>query len=589
MKVRVRQGTTSSKAGKIFLTLFLSIFFIMGMFTLVAVVIDSWRLVESYTWSKVPCVIEASRAVDRPSRSDAPYHFEVSYRYRVDEVDYRSDVYTRKYDGSDSVTEPQRLVARFAPGIQTHCFVDEDDPNRVMLRRDSLLGLLFLLVPFAFIIPGLGGIIAVWYPWEAKKSAGAVQSISEGKVKSARWAGRGCLALFFGVFLAFGLGFLIPFVLVPYYQVVQARSWVEVPCTIDRSWVESHKGDDSTTYSIEVLYTYEYEGQTLRSDRYDFSTGSDSSYDKKQAIVDSLEPGSTVSCWVDPEDPLSAVISRSGPPFWVALIILPFALVGLVGVGYALFFMGRKKGATSSRQTAAAETTRPRELLGAAFESATTEAATRDGSLRSATDQLELEPTAGPVAKFWGMLFISLFWNGIISVFVWQAYSSYKSGVVEGCLILFLIPFVLVGLLLLISVPYQFLAMWNPKPKLVLMPGGLEVGSAAILRWEFTGSAGRLSKFTLVLEGQEKARYRRGTNTYTATDTFHREILVERERGLPLGQGEVRIEIPPDTMHSFDGGHNKIEWVLKLAGEIRVWPDVGYEYPIEIRAAGGAS
>jgi hypothetical protein len=35
-------------------------------------------------------------------------------------------------------------------------------------------------------------------------------------------------------------------------------------------------------------------------------------------------------------------------------------------------------------------------------------------------------------------------------------------------------------------------------------------------------------------------------------------------------------------MHSFEAGHNKIIWSLRVHGDIYRWPDVKDEYPIVV-------
>ena len=57
----------------------------------------------------------------------------------------------------------------------------------------------------------------------------------------------------------------------------------------------------------------------------------------------------------------------------------------------------------------------------------------------------ELEPAAGPVAKVVGMVLFAAIWNGIVSVFVWQAWKGWQGANPDWFLTIFLIPFVLVG------------------------------------------------------------------------------------------------------------------------------------------------
>ena len=590
MRVRIghRNSGPSGVVGKIFVTLFLSIFFLAGIGALFVLAQDSWGLLAAYSWTKTECVIESSNAVESPESTDSPYQFEVRYRYRVEGQEYVSEIYQRKYDGSTSVTDSQRLADSLAPGTQTYCYVNPEDATEAALRRDSLLGLFWLLFPFAFIIPGLGGIVLVWRSGGVS-SRSKKASISEGRASLSPAKVKGCGVLFFGLFFVVGMGLFVPFFGWPAYQHWASGSWTELPCTIEKIGIEDHPSDDSTTYSIEVLYSYQLGGRTYKSDRYSFARGSDSNYTSKKRAVDELPVGTRTTCWVNPNDPLDSVLVRSTGHLWFGLFPLVFVAVG--GIGIAAILLGKfEKGVfrgVSRRGFAGQRTSEQRtsELVGAGFQEISGGSfGENDGTSDLSTDsgELVLKASASPIAKFVGITLVALFWNGLISVFVWQVVKSYREGSPDGCLTLFLIPFVLVGLCLLVAVPHQFMALFNPKPTLILQPGKLSTGNTATLKWSFSGSVGRISLLKIRLVGLESARYSHGTNTTTVTENFFEQDLITRQRGLPLARGEVQLEIPAGTMHSFDGGHNEIRWKLELAGEISMWPDIAYEFPLQI-------
>ena len=401
----------------------------------------------------------------------------------------------------------------------------------------------------------------------------------------------GCGAAFFGVFLLAGLGFLMIF-LVPAVRVVQAFSWQAVPCEIVSSSVASHPGDDSTTYSVEVTYRYRVDGRDYTGDRYRFLGGSSGGSEGKQEVVDSLSPGTTTTCWVDPDDPAEAVLDRGLQwEYLFALIPLIFVAVGAGGVFFSL-----RKG---RRMRALGESGAPEWLPQAPGQSPDdpARAARREPGLdrfgnlpagfdspspeidSSAGRPAVLEPKVSPLGKLAGIVLIALFWDGIVSVFVWQLWKSWKAGEPDGCLALFLIPFVLIGLLLLIGIPYQILALFNPRPRLVLTPGRLVLGSAADLAWSFRGATGRIRRLEIQLEGREEADYTRGTDRVTAKEVFATIPLVDTALRSSIPAGTVRVEVPADTMHSFSAPDNRIVWTLKLRGTIRMWPDVSEELP----------
>lgn len=401
----------------------------------------------------------------------------------------------------------------------------------------------------------------------------------------------GCLVGFFGVFLVAGLGFTAVFAF-PAYRVLQARSWDPVPCEILESRVATHSGDDGNTYSVEIRYRYEAWGATYEGDRYTFLGGSSSGYDGKRRVVERFPAGSEATCWVNPEDPADAVFRRGFTwTYLIGLFPLVFVAVGGGGVAWALRSWVRQRRAPEGAPGRAPEAP-PHWLPEPSVEDDDTAMGPAAGSggrteaLRAATGgPVVLESSVGPAGKFFGVLFFALVWNGIVSVFVWQVWKGWRDGQPDGCLTVFMIPFVLVGLLLIVGIPYQFLALFNPRPRLRLAQGRLTLGRSTEVSWSFSGRAGRIRRLRLTLEGTEEARYRRGTDTHTARETFATLVVAEVEQPSVVRAGSAELAVPADTMHSFDGGNNRISWKLKIQGTIRLWPDVLEEFPLVVRPA----
>jgi hypothetical protein len=411
----------------------------------------------------------------------------------------------------------------------------------------------------------------------------------------------GCMVGFFAVFLVAGLGMFAFFVWPIYKTIVARASWTEVPCEILSSSVGSHPGDDSTTYSVDVRYRYTVDGQDYESDRYRFLQGSSSGYQGKAEVVESLPPGTVTTCRVDPEDPAQAVLFTGFS--WSLLLVLfpiPFIAVGAGGIAFTLSRRRRRREAEASGRLdwlpepsvddapgeAGAAAVSPVAPLApgagrGGFASSTPAAALGwgDGAL-SGDEPIVLEPSVSPLGKLFGIIAIAAFWNGITGVFVWQIWKSWAAGAPDGCLTVFMIPFVLIGLALLAGIPYQFLALFNPRPRVELSPGRIILGAGNQLSWSFRGRAGRIRRLKIVLEGVEEADYRQGTNTRTDKETFATLELVDESSPVAIAQGTATITIPADTMHSFEAPDNRIVWKLKLQGEIARWPDVSEEMKV---------
>ena len=367
--------------------------------------------------------------------------------------------------------------------------------------------------------------------------------------------GKFFLGCFFTFFMLFGLGMSAMF-LWPIVEISQAKNWRPTPCTILESKVESHRGSKSTTYNVAVRYEYFVDDRRYEGTRYKFMSGSSSGQDDKQEIVDRLSPGTKATCYVNRRDPADSVIERgfTGDIF-LGCIPLVFALIGAGGLfGVFVFKKKMTPGARPGIPAAAP--------------------AGKEGP--------PLKRSSSPSLRFGCVLFFAAFWNAIVSVFVAQCWSGWRGGNGDGCMTAFLVPFVLVGLGLVVAVLYSFLALFNPRPLLKLSAMSVALGDSIEVEWETAGNVNRVKAFTLSLEGREEATYKRGTSTSTDKSTFMKILLVDSSDGRELKRGQAKFTIPPDSMHSFKSRNNKFVWFLQLKGDIPNWPDISEEYTLEV-------
>ena len=62
---------------------------------------------------------------------------------------------------------------------------------------------------------------------------------------------------------------------------------------------------------------------------------------------------------------------------------------------------------------------------------------------KEAVGPIVLKPKTSRIGMLIGITCMAVFWNGIVSVFVWQVIESWRSGHADWFLTLFMIPFVL--------------------------------------------------------------------------------------------------------------------------------------------------
>ena len=319
--------------GKIVGSLFFLPVLAMGVVFLSLMVYGFFRAVRTYSWDEAECLILESGVDEHPEAAEASeaYRFKVRYGYAYEGARYTSDRYRPGYSGSSDIGEARRLADRYPPDSRTTCYVDPAKPSSATLRRPSLWFGFGVLLPLLFVAVGGGGIYSLWRP-TGERTPGVPrlqQAIQNANPK-------GCMAAFFAVFLLAGAGFSLFFVR-PAMKVLAARSWQSTPCTIVSSEVRSHAGDDSTTYSVDVLYTYTFNGREYKSNQYQFLGGSTGGYSEKERIVRRLPPLTRTLCYVNPEEPAEAVLNRDfSPAYAFGLVPLLFVAVGLGGIIFTL-------------------------------------------------------------------------------------------------------------------------------------------------------------------------------------------------------------------------------------------------------------
>ncbi len=566
-------------------TLFLGLFTAVGLLGAAAVAFDWLQGLDTHFWEESSCTIEASAVAER--RQSGDWVFEVSYSYPFRGNVYRGQDYRHDYSGSESVADAQRLAARYAPGTSVPCWVDPDAPGSAYLAKAGLWRGLWIFGPLLFVAIG-GGML--WFLHAPSRPPAPEETVVAAAGPDRKGALRGALLVggFFGIFLVVGVGMLIPFFVWPALQVVEARSWSAVPCEIVSSGVRSHSSDDGTTYSVEAVYRYEIDGREILGNRYRFMGGSSSGYDSKQAAVDRIPAGSTVTCWVNPDDPFDAVVERGfTADYLFGLVPGLFALVGLGGIVFVVW------GARSLRKEAGRPSWAP---AGAARDfvrlaagdggAATAEGWAAETAAELPAGPLTLEPAMSRLGKLGCATAVALFWNGIVSVFLWQLVTEWRAGRPDWFLAVFLVPFVLIGLLLLSGIPYGVLALLNPRPRVHLSRGAVPAGGSVQIDWSFRGAGSRIRRLKLSLEAvkviTETEVHSRGASVSTRTEPLRTVEVLDRGAEHPLEFGSVSLTLPADAPPTSEGAGESVRWKLKLHGEIAYWPDVAEEYEIRV-------
>ena len=173
--------------------------------------------------------------------------------------------------------------------------------------------------------------------------------------------GMGCLVLFALPFAGVGI-FMTVLVARSLLLWHETKAWIPTPATIVEAELETHRGDDSTTYKATARYTYEFGSRQYESTHVALHGGSDNIGDFHQRLARELkrhkQSGKPYTCYVDPTDPAEAILNRDLRPGMLTLYAV-FALV-FGGVGFGML-VGGAYGLRKQKEVAAKKTQTPEE------------------------------------------------------------------------------------------------------------------------------------------------------------------------------------------------------------------------------------
>lgn len=524
----------------------------------------TWRGVSQSAWDKVPCVIERFEIRADPKK-DPVFQPDLKFHYEWQGKSYTGDKLRPGVKGDDNEYEKlsevrEKLLAearRDKPeGLTAACLVDPQHPESASLLPPSgagWLGLILVAFGGSFM---LFGISIIWNGLKSRSQKALSDQASQAPFS---------MVIFFGIFAVAGLGVTFGVVIPGAMRYFAAQSWVETPATVIWSRVKSHSGSKGgTTYSVDVFYRYQFQGRDYRSNNYGVMSGSSSGRDAKQEIANSLPPGSTLTCYVNPQKPWQAIVNRNpGASALFVLFPLPFLGIGIGGMVWSL----KKKRAEKARLVDPISS-------GQAPPSAT---------LIQDLPERILSAGKSRWINLSAALFVCAFWNGIVSIPIGIAWNAWKKGNPETFLMIFLIPFVLIGTGLFLNVPYRLLMAFLARYELRLSPGTLKPGGIATLTWKRVGGFGQPKSIALRLTGTEIASWQNGKSRSSATSFFHDEVLADLSLNSIAANRPIAIRLPESAVPTFKGDSNKIVWKLRMEVTIPGFPKITDDHEIDVR------
>jgi hypothetical protein len=411
------------------------------------------------------------------------------------------------------------------------------------------------------------------------------------------WASVG-EALFFAVFVLLGCaGMVLIFsdLVVPEWRV--HHEFVETPCKVLDKRVGDKPGEGGLVYRPEIRIEYEVAGTTYRDWHHDIHGSYSSRREDAQSAIDKFalyDPAKNnrCPCWYDPLNPKIVVLVREYP-WWVWLLFtvpVSFVVIGAGGLIYSLLRWGK----SAERRAALAQQAQQGELFGASTAERAYPFVPQGADMTNSPGtrlRFRLPMATSPGWALFGLLMGCVIWNGLVSVFVVLAVREFMAGHPNWLLTCFTIPFVLIGVGLIVYFIRQLLVATGVGPTLV------EISDHPIRPGKpyrvFLSQSGRLTikamRISLVCE--ESATYRQGTNTRTESqEVYRRELFCcdafQIESGIPF-ETELTLDVPAGAMHSFKAEHNEINWSVAIEGDVAKWPNFKRSFALIVCPAGG--
>lgn len=152
-------GEGQSTSGKIFATLYLSVFFLVGLALSCLITSSFYATYEPYFRDETPCRIVSSQII-KPRKNSSEKELKIEYSYSYKSKSYNCDklAVSRIYE-----YEFEDYLKKYPQGRKTKCYVNPEHPNKALLEREidwSLLG--FEIIPLVFIIASAVLIFLVW-------------------------------------------------------------------------------------------------------------------------------------------------------------------------------------------------------------------------------------------------------------------------------------------------------------------------------------------------------------------------------------------------------------------------------------------
>ena len=278
----------------------------------------------------------------------------------------------------------------------------------------------------------------------------------------------------------------------PHWRVNQ--KFVETACKVLDTHIEEIEGQGGPAFQPKLKIEYAAKGEIETTADYDIGNTKFNNREDAQDILDRFEIYSTernnlYPCWYDPADPYTVVMTRDYPRWmWLAFTVpISFIILGAGGLIHTVFGWGKSVERRSARKRNGME--RDARVAGGEGDRRFPGIPAGADLTNSPGTKLKYRlPESGSTGwRLFGLFAACVFWNGIVALFVWDSARGHLAGNPDWFGTLFLIPFVLIGLAIIVYFLRQLLVVAGIGPTRIeisahpLRPGGRYVVNIANL------------------------------------------------------------------------------------------------------------
>jgi len=294
---------------------------------------------EPHFWKPVLCAVKSIRAVYQPGKYGF-YSLEGQLQYNYLGQQYVSDSLVAEDHKFLRLDLPVRLEQETPPGSNKTCFVNPSNPAQAVLFREGYFNRIVLVVVWFL---ALIAITAFALLCQSKSPLREEVNKTRFKLKLAKLVA-GSVA---GLFLIGGVYGVVNNLINPLTRWHQARSWEKHSCAIEHADLNPfvcgvRGGAGCSVPNFSLIYSYEINGKIFKAARFDLLEDVARRYKKGVTIVKNAPVGKKFDCFVNPEDPLDAVIDRKlSLDHFIGVIGFGFLFVAFA-IWKRLFTLNRK-------------------------------------------------------------------------------------------------------------------------------------------------------------------------------------------------------------------------------------------------------